>query len=106
VDGLYKLAEDHIKRGGIKLIYAYSIFDKKVGAYYRPSFAKSVIEVQRSLEQLCKDKTSSLALYPSDFDLFKVGAFDEEEGTFVIQTKPEFIFNVAQLLAKEPQNGN
>lgn len=75
---------------------AYSILDKKVGAYLRPVFAKSVVEVQRNLEQLVKDKTSSLCLFPADFALYKVGSFDDVEGVFVVQTKPEFIAEVVE----------
>jgi len=91
------------------MLIAYSIFDKKVGSYMRPAFAKSVIEVQRSIEQSVKDKGSSLCLFPADFALYKVGSFDDEEGVFIFQSKPEFILEVVDyvnpLERKDVSNG-
>lgn len=86
------------------MIDYYSLFDKKVGAYLRPSAAKSVIDVQRQIAIMMREKDSSLALYPGEFAVYRVGKFDETEGKFTHMDTPEHMFEVASLL-KEPSNG-
>lgn len=85
------------------MLDAYSIYDKKVSSYLRPAFAKSIVEITRQLEQVVKQKDNSLALYPHDFALYKVGLFDEEEGVFVTMTKPEFVVEISSFV-KEVSN--
>lgn len=80
------------------MLLAYSVFDKKVGSYYMPRFVQSPVEIQRILEQAVKDKGSSLALYPDDFAVYKVGSFDQDLGVFVIQTKPEFFAEISDFI--------
>jgi len=92
------------------MIDAYALFDKKVGSYLRPNFVASVVEIHRSMEQLVKDKNSSLCLYPADFAIYKVGAFDEKSGQFIPNGNPEFINEVVDYVSKQPnkeaKNGN
>lgn len=86
---------------------AYCIFDKKTAGYMKPTFVKSPVEVNRNLEILVKDKNSSLCLFPADFAIYKVGSFDDHEGKFVHQEKPEFYAEVVDFLPKQGavQNG-
>jgi hypothetical protein len=50
--------------------------------------------------QVQQDANSMLAKYPSDFDLFYVGNFDDESGLFIVidSGSPVFIINVSEII--------
>lgn len=83
------------------MLSAYSIFDKKVGRYYRPTFAGSVVEVGRNLQILVKDQNSSLCLFPADFAVYDVGQFDDDKGLFIPEIPPKFVAEVMEYVDKE-----
>lgn len=85
------------------MLEAYCLFDKKVGAYLRPNFVHSVVEINRSMDQLVKDKNSSLCLYPADFAIYKCGSFDEKSGKFTQPANPEFYAEVVDFLSKNKE---
>lgn len=60
----------------------YAIRDVKVQSYMRPFPGNHVEEVKRSVAQACLDPETSLAKYPQDYELFFIGSFDDEKGTF------------------------
>lgn len=57
-----------------------SIFDKKAEVYFTPYFAKTQGEALRMLSDLVNGRDNMVANHPEDFDLFKVGDFDEDAG--------------------------
>lgn len=87
------------------MLNAYSVFDKKVGRYYRPTFCSSVVEVGRNLQQLVKDKNSSLCLYPADFVVYCVGHFDDEKGIMIPEIPPQFVAEVIEYLPDPVKGG-
>jgi len=77
------------------LLEVFGIKDKKNGFFLRPAFSKGIVDVTREMEQIVKKKDSTLALYPGDFALYRVGKFDEVEGLFLSMTAPEFIAEIS-----------
>lgn len=91
----------------------YSIRDLK-GAYYNaPFFSRSHGEAERSFERVARDTQSTINQYPSDYDLYCVGEFDDQTATITPKSAPEFIMNAVQFkttpnqglaeLKKQPQ---
>lgn len=62
--------------------YAYACFDSKVGAYMQPFFCRSKGEALRSFTTTVNDGQSMLSKFPTDFDLFEIGCFDDSTGRF------------------------
>lgn len=86
------------------MIEFYAIKDKKVGAFLRPTGVKSIVEVTRQLEQVVKQKDSSLALYPGDFALYLCGKFDDIEGAFItIPNAPVFVAEISSFVNHIPE---
>jgi len=72
------------------MLEAYSIYDKKMNKYSAPNFLESLVPMQRSLQTVLQDKTSNLARFVEDYDVYRIGTFDENTGAFVY-TQPLFI---------------
>ena len=80
-------------------MFVYSYYNRKVGVYQDPQLqpvAKDILPklVQRSVvlnpQQAEKD-------HMYECDLFYLGTFDEEQGTFDLLPKPEFLCSFANL---------
>ena len=73
-----------------------SLKDNKVGKFHAPFVTGNIILAKRSLYQAAIEGDSDLKQFPSSFDLYKVGEFDDTTG--LIRTNdPEFIINVLTL---------
>lgn len=55
----------------------FSVFDKKVAAFLPPFCARTKAEGIRLFEGYCKAPELPFGKFPSDFDLFHVGEFDD-----------------------------
>lgn len=74
------------------MIYgAYSIKDIKSG-YLPPNFDINDLCAKRNFEHACSRSDSLFYTHPSDYQLFKVGEFDTENGKFTRMT-PEFLMD-------------
>lgn len=60
----------------------YSIKDIKVGVYNVPFFYQHDQQAVRQFMELCNDGKSMICKYPADFELWKLGSYEEESGTF------------------------
>lgn len=87
------------------MLQMYSIYDKKVGTYSTPVFAKNVVDIQRSLIQALKEKSSLLFQFPADYALYLVGTFDQDLGAVIspFTPGPQFTLEIASLM--EVPNG-
>lgn len=74
-----------------------AIKDVKMGKMCQPFFTQNVEVAKRMVKSTISiDKeNNNLYKYPEDFQLFKLGTFNEEEGT--IESKVEFITNITEL---------
>lgn len=78
----------------------YTVFDKKVGTYFPPQYADHVVQLQRSLQELLQEKNNNLAKFPTDFELYELGKWDENTGEILVHDKPIFILNIDSLNQK------
>lgn len=79
--------------------YVYSFYNKKVGAYERPivnnyeqkDFAELVRRDVLVSDNAAKD-------HMKECDLYYLGHFDDANGAFELEAKPEFLFSVGELV--------
>jgi len=69
----------------------YSIYDTKGEFYTRPFYCKTAGEAERIFQQLVNDEKSTIFQFPTDFDLFFLGEFDEISGKLIPETTPEHV---------------
>lgn len=75
----------------------YTIRDKKMGTHLRPMYVPHLVEIQRNLITVLQDEKSTIAKFPSDYELYQLGTFDEETAVYELETKPTFIMNMTDL---------
>lgn len=80
---------------------AFSIRDVKAGTYNPPFFQYTPGMAERAVKHMMKDPGSMLGTYPSDFELFEVGSFDDESGRVETLQTPKFLVSLEQLKMDE-----
>ena len=53
----------------------FSVYDKVLGEYMTPFFAKNIGLALRSFQDLVRDNRSLVAQHPADFVLYQIGSF-------------------------------
>jgi len=69
----------------------YSIKDAKAGTYGNPFYAINDGVATRSFEQAASDPQTTIHANPEDFNLYKIGTFDDNEGIITSEAQPQFI---------------
>jgi len=64
----------------MSVLNLYSIRDDVAMAFIRPFVAQSDGSAARSFLDGCADKTQPIGLHPTDYTLYRIGAFDDEKG--------------------------
>ena len=64
------------------LMKIYSVYDSKVEAYLPPLFYKSKGEFLRAFAEAASDVKSNIGKYPTDYDAFELGTWDDATGKF------------------------
>ncbi len=59
---------------------AFSIYDVKVEAYGPPFYARTFGEAERFFRDILADPNSVQGKHPEDYQLFRVGEFDQGTG--------------------------
>lgn len=77
----------------------FSVFDRKVAAYTFPFTARSYGEAERMIENTRRDPTTSLGMNPSDYVVYFLGEFNEDDGTF--SEKKEILVDLAHASLQE-----
>ncbi len=80
-------------------LICYSIFDSAVGAYMRPMFMQSDGQALRMFIDEVERPESEIGRHPEDFALFRIGAFDDNEGELAGED-PFCVGRAHELLAK------
>lgn len=81
-------------------IQVYSIRDNKVGTYNKPVFTVHLAQITRELATLTDDPQTMYNKHTQDFELYKLGTYNEDDGSFKLIAKPEFILNLSDLKSK------
>lgn len=61
----------------------FAVYDEKACVYGTPFFMMTEAEATRAFKDLANDEKTTVGRHPSDFALFCLGTFDNEEGEFV-----------------------
>ena len=81
-------------------IHIYAIYDKKVKVYGTPFFYTDDISATRSFLRLKADPQSFLHSFPDDYDLYRIGTYDDQDAKMVSLQPTELI----QTNTTEPKN--
>lgn len=84
----------------------YSVYDKKTKVYQNPMFSPNRGTAIRDLHDFLhnRGKDTMMAKYPDDYQLTRVGCFDEDLGQVEGLKNPDIICDVNDLLEKEIKN--
>ena len=77
-----------------------SVLDVKAAAYATPFFVPNESMAIRSFGDAVCDSNSFLAKHPEDYQLYKVGEFDDNAGALVPCSKPEFLSKAVDFVKK------
>lgn len=79
----------------MNIIHYYAIRDKKSGFFHFPQPIQSDAEASRIFEYLRTNKTEDgknlIAEFPEDYELYYVGGFDKDEGSFISSAPPRLV---------------
>lgn len=75
----------------------YAIYDSKAKAYGQPFYMQYDDMCTRAVINLSMDPTHQFCTNPEDFDLFRLGVFDDENGRFDLMDSPEHMHKVKHL---------
>ena len=72
------------------IVFVFSIYDEKAGAFAAPFTAPSIGHAIRSFaDEVNSARDSSLlSKHPEDFQLFELGMFDDSDGSFDLLPAP------------------
>lgn len=77
----------------------YSVYDKKLQEFGQLAVSKNDESMRRALYDGVKGSQSMIEKYPQDFDLYRVGEFDPQQGVLTGYTSPSILVcNVGDLL--------
>lgn len=71
--------------------YIVSIRDSAVKAYMRPFFVPSLGSAIRSFGDEVQRKDSDIAKHPTDYELYELGLFDDDDASVTMVDKPRLI---------------
>ncbi len=89
----------------MKLI-AFSIFDEKATIFSPPFFLPAVGLATRLFSDLANDDTKSIGRHPTDYKLYQIGKFDDQDAQFQTEDIPIFIGNATDYVEKNAQSPN
>lgn len=84
------------------ILFAYSILDIKVGTYSPPFFMNHDGLAMRAMSETVNDMSTSIGRHPADFQLMKVGYFDDATGAIVSHI-PEVLSTALALVRRQQE---
>lgn len=78
------------------LLKAFSIRDSKAEVFNTPFFQKTHGEAERSFQALVKDEKTMVSQYPTDYDLYYIGDYDDQSGELIGLDTPQHIVKAVQ----------
>lgn len=74
----------------------YVVRDSKAGAFLRPFFTPTEGLALRAISDALDDSSSDFFRHAQDYDLYRLGSYDDACGKFSLLNAPEHMFNLAQ----------
>ncbi|QXP08515.1 MAG: nonstructural protein [Arizlama microvirus] len=66
----------------------FSIYDTKAQSFHKPYYSQNTQTAIREATEAAKNPDSLLSRYPEDFNLFRLGVFDQHTGIITLETAP------------------
>jgi len=87
------------------ILQIYSVYDKAVGAYLQPFYARSRGEAIRSFMDACNNEKHQFATSPADYQLMYLGLWDDDSGLFSLgnNTGPESVISALEATSDRSQ---
>jgi len=83
-----------------------AIRDHKINTFMTPFTAVHLGQALRSWEELVNDPKTTIAKYPNDFCLYRLGHFDDDSGQLTSLPVPEMIASASDYIKdKNPGQG-
>lgn len=76
----------------------YSVKDTKAGQFRDAYAAAHTATAIRAFQQQCNNDKNEYGAYPSEFELYFVGHFDQTHGRFIALENPEFVVGGSSLV--------
>lgn len=86
------------------LLKIYSIRDAKAENFNPPFYAQTHGIAERNFRQLVNDEKSQVNKYPTDFDLYYIGEFDDNSGKIQSLDTPQHQIKAVQLVEQPSVN--
>lgn len=81
----------------------YSVYDKKTQVFSPPMSFHNDEHAQRDLANEVTSKGGMLAKFPSDYELHRVGSWDDHDGKLEAVIPPVLVCRVDQLIGSESE---
>lgn len=83
-----------------------SLLDRGAKAFQKPVFVAGIGVATRELGTQVNDpQGGNLYLYADDYDMYELGEFDDEFGTFELLKQPKLLMCLSELKARPPSAG-
>lgn len=83
------------------IVQLFSVYDRKAAIYLAPFVARSEVDAMRQISASFKDQAmqqTPIGQHPEDFDLYHVGAFDDDIGGITTPNKPRLVVAITALV--------
>lgn len=70
------------------MLQAFAVYDEKAEAYMAPFFYPGAGLAIRAFQDATKDPDSPISKHPGDYKLYRVGYFDDNDGSFEAEANP------------------
>lgn len=84
------------------ILKVFTIRDQKAEIFNTPFFQKTHGEAERNFRTLVNDSKSTISQFPEDFDLYFLGEYDDNLGTFKSLDTPQHVIKAIQLVESKP----
>lgn len=82
------------------ILKMYSVYDMKVGTFSPPMFMHADGQAVRSLIDAAADPNSLIGRHPGDFQLYRLGEWEDSTARFMPHTAPEHICSAESVLVR------
>nr|WAE43581.1 MAG: nonstructural protein [Microviridae sp.] len=82
-------------------IFLYSIYDKVSGSFMQPVSVPTDGVAVRSCRDSLAQQNSPFRAHPADYELYKLGSWDDTTGTLVSLSVPELVVKLASLVSDD-----
>lgn len=80
------------------IVHIFSVYDHKAKVFGRPFYDSRVELAVRNVTAAVRDPEQMLGKFPEDFDLFRLGEFDDVTGVAVWLPQAELVCKITQLM--------